>query len=304
MQQFTINFIHQFRLTFFVFIILANAFQSILQMFPCIFALLSDRKRATYELLFSIIEQKFHLNPIRAWVDYERALREGMKTTYPQMIIRAFWFQFCLAIRRKSKTIPQLFESLWQNANANVLYHKLLALPLLPATDINNAFNTLKVEAQKFDFLTVIFEYVEKIFIERETIENFAIERKLFSKNCSSNFNETLKKQFFVKAKDNSLIDLLSILRSNLLMATKLYESPHYAPKKLTTRQISLVSKAYDTFLANREEIEPQGFLSKITFRDNTGAITNLCNYLLGDEHEFDDNDEGPYEYPQVIHIK
>lgn len=73
---------------------------------------MTDRKQATFQRILDEIESKWRLNLTNAWVDYERSLRNVIRSQYPDIDIKAFWFQYCCAIRRKCKTFQNFFENL------------------------------------------------------------------------------------------------------------------------------------------------------------------------------------------------
>lgn len=94
--------------------------------------------------IFQSVESDFKLNISTAWIDYEWALRHAIVKSYPNLVLKAFWYQFCLAIRRKCKMVPDFYETIWSNNPASSHFHQLLCLPLLKANDILEGFNILK----------------------------------------------------------------------------------------------------------------------------------------------------------------
>lgn len=262
-----------------------------MQAFPCIFAILTDRNQDTYERLISIIQEKWNLNLTKAWVDCERSLRNAIMKAYPQIEVRAFWYQYCLAVRRKCKSVDQFFEFIWENAEANVLYHKLLCLALLPLSEIVSAFNLLKADSEQYEIFQSVVEYMEKVFMSREKPETFSIERNLFGKLCSA----TLKKKFFMPKKTTWLIDLILLIQQESIQSLERYESDTQKNCEDKSRQSHFIKREYDTFVrCDTKDIRE--FLDKLTFCDNTGSITRLDNYIVEDETEFADNYDGDYD--------
>lgn len=99
--------------------------------------------------------------------DYELAMRNALKSVFPNLNFLACWFHFNQAIIKKCKKIPRFLKKVMNHPEGDRLLHKFLALPLLPANRIRSAFNMLKLEANAADgslwkeFLT----YFEKQWI-------------------------------------------------------------------------------------------------------------------------------------------
>lgn len=77
--------------------------------------MMTVRDQSAYEHLLHTIEDNWNLNIGKAWVDYDRYLRQALFQMYPNISISAFWYQYCLAVRRRCKKIPNFFEFLWSN---------------------------------------------------------------------------------------------------------------------------------------------------------------------------------------------
>ncbi len=128
----------------------------------------TERAKHVYEHMFQSIENEFHLRIEKAWVDYELALRDAIMLCYPNITIAAFWYQFNLAIRRKCKLIPNLYESIWL-ANASSTFHQFLCLPLLREGDIADGFNVLKRTASTVEPMRDVINIVESLIVEKES---------------------------------------------------------------------------------------------------------------------------------------
>lgn len=266
-----------------------------LQAFPCIFAMLTDRNQSTYERVISMIEDKWSLNLTKTWVDYERTLRNAVTKCYPQIEIRAFWYQYCLAVRRKCNAVNGFYEFVWDNPLANVLYHKFLCLALLPQSHIIPALNLLKSDSEQYEIFQPVVEYIEKVFIKREKPENVSIERNLFATLCSLNYNDSLKKKFFMPNKTTSLIDLILLIQREAILSLRRFESAFPNTKGDTSRQSHFIKKEYDNF-EKSDTKDIREFLARLSFSDNTGSVTKLDNYVVDDEADFAENDDGDYD--------
>ena len=113
---------------------------------------LLDRKTAQ---CYSSVLQYIHDNIVKLDCrtiisDYELALQKAIQKVIPNAKLNGCWFHFCQAVRRnmvvKFKSLPPFLRS---NTSASILYHKLLALPLLPAAQIDDIFNNIKADVNK-----------------------------------------------------------------------------------------------------------------------------------------------------------
>lgn len=239
------------------------------------------------------IQLEWSLNITKGYIDYEKCLRNAIRREYPAIQIKSFWFQFCLAIRRKCKTIPNFYEYLWENPIANILYHKYLCLALLPETETAAGFEYLKGKSS-FETFNEVIAYFEEVWMLREGPDNFSIERESFGKQVSVNFNQLLKQKFHVADSRFSLADLLSLTQDELAKSSIRYQQQGIANVH-TTRQNELIKKQYDLFVRSESKDVAQ-FFATLTFKDNNGAVKEMENYIIGDENEVAEDDDGDYE--------
>lgn len=110
---------------------------------------MSKKTEESYAHIFEYIEQNiFQLEPDSFTTDYEKAMRNGLKSVYKNALLVACWFHFCQALRRKCSKIPDFFKHVSSNEAADRLFHKFLALPLLPSDKIREGFAMLKLGLQ------------------------------------------------------------------------------------------------------------------------------------------------------------
>lgn len=83
--------------------------------------------------------------------DYEVAMRNALRTCFPESSFYACWFHFCQACKRHASQISRFVKKLRENESAMKIYYKFLCLPLLPADQIDRTFVNLKTEAQNCD---------------------------------------------------------------------------------------------------------------------------------------------------------
>lgn len=101
--------------------------------------------------------------------DFELAMRNALKLLYPDAEHNTCWFHLCQAAQRNAEKCRPFIKLLKKNEEARMLYKKILALPLLPAPLIKDAFIKLKADAlSRFGKpFRKFLEYFEKQWIER-----------------------------------------------------------------------------------------------------------------------------------------
>lgn len=114
---------------------------------------MSKKSRKSYEHLFNYINSEIlPLNGATFITDYEMGLRNALKTVFPTSKLFGCWFHYCQSVRRQITTkYKDLAAHLRSNRKASLEYHKLLSLPLLPASHISGSFDMIKNQIEQFD---------------------------------------------------------------------------------------------------------------------------------------------------------
>lgn len=132
---------------------------------------MSRKSTASYTAAFKYIEEKiFQLRPTSFMTDYECAMRKGLIAVYPGAQLHACWFHFAQAVRRKASKIPNFLKELARDENLNRIFHKFLALPLLPHDQIINAFSMQKMAIEcrtKTNIFKEFIEYYSKQWLKK-----------------------------------------------------------------------------------------------------------------------------------------
>lgn len=117
---------------------------------PFIYALMSHKTEKAYIHLMNYIESDIiSLRPTTFMTDYEEAMRNAIRKTYPDTQLYGCWFHFCQAVKRHGSQLRSGFMLTMRNdIDSAKLYYELLSLPLLPPQYILNVFNLIKQEAK------------------------------------------------------------------------------------------------------------------------------------------------------------
>ncbi|XP_046806265.1 uncharacterized protein LOC124419747 isoform X2 [Lucilia cuprina] len=149
------------------------------EIFPIFFVLMSKKSKEAYkELLQYIQENIFDMDPSKCVTDYEQGLRAAINSVFPRSKLVGCWFHFCQAIRRSVTKQKPLLEFLRSSRNASLLYHKVLALPLLPPDLIKNSFKDIKSQIFLMDSNNIFLpflKYFENQWINKVGCKNFSV---------------------------------------------------------------------------------------------------------------------------------
>ncbi|CAF3352292.1 unnamed protein product [Rotaria socialis] len=119
--------------------------------FPCIFGVLPDRKRTTYQHLFKILKglavsMNRTFKPARVMSDYEASIITAVVNEFSQAIHSGCSFHFTQAIYRRIQSLG-LITSYSQDSDIRICCRKLMALALLPIDQIETSFYNLRTKS-------------------------------------------------------------------------------------------------------------------------------------------------------------
>lgn len=137
---------------------------------------MSRKTEESYVSIFKYIEEKiFSLEAASFTTDYEVAMRNAIKRIYEDAILVSCWFHYSQALRRKCSKINTFFFHAARNETLNRIFHKFLAIPLLPPNKIKEAFALLKLALECIEPrkpLTEFIKYFEKQWLRKVNIVN------------------------------------------------------------------------------------------------------------------------------------
>lgn len=137
------------------------------QIFPFLYILLNNKSEKTYKHLFQFIDSnlfKFHAFSFRS--DFEKGLRNALKTVFPTAKIWGCWFHYIRAIKRRAAKIPNFTANLNKTKTLYQIFTKFFVLPLLKPDDIVLAFENLKNQAKQHPIFSPFIKYFEKQWIK------------------------------------------------------------------------------------------------------------------------------------------
>lgn len=122
-----------------------------------------------YRHIFEYIEENvFSLRCKSFMTDFEFPTRNALRTIYPNSEFYTCWFHLTQAAKKNMSKLRALSKLIRRNEEARIIYKKLLALPLLPADLIVEAFHKLKTLAlSKFKEFKTYLAYFERQWLQR-----------------------------------------------------------------------------------------------------------------------------------------
>lgn len=109
---------------------------------------MSNKSQACYEHAFKHFDENvFRLSCVSFTTDYERGMRNALRSLFPESRLFACYFHFCQAVKKRAYKTNHLVALMKSNESARSIYYRLLCLPLLPANYISEMFAELKTEA-------------------------------------------------------------------------------------------------------------------------------------------------------------
>ncbi|XP_044594297.1 uncharacterized protein LOC123271854 [Cotesia glomerata] len=160
--------------------------------FPCLWVLLPNRLRTTYDDMISELLTFFRINnnPRSIFMDFERRLHGSLKASFLESTIQTTFHSYCVALLMEADLqglIP------FQN-NVTIVIQQLMALSCLPANNIQEMFAEVRNSVSPAVRATVaqFFNYYENSWINGVTPENFSYYEKLEALTDCGVVNQTM----------------------------------------------------------------------------------------------------------------
>lgn len=222
-------------------------------------------------------------------IDFEKAMRAGIRKVSPNIPILGCWFHFAQALRRKMASFPNLFTLIRNNPAAKVIFRKFQSLALLPYDKINDAFVYLLREAlqeKKMKEFSPFIAYFKKEWMEIVKPEYFSVFGKdVRTTGSAEAFNGKLNKKFRTHPSFYNFVE--SLQREELCKTDEFHrhaqgKEPKDRRKNFYVRRDEMI-KAYSEKLTN----------SDINYKFFLNAMSNDENKVFFDENEmFIESDE------------
>ena len=138
--------------------------------FPCVYALLPNKRQATYVRLLQILQHYYpRLSPTTCIVDLEQAAIQAFRTEFPNIRMQTCFFHQGQAVYRKVQDLG-LANEYNNNEESRTLLKMLCALAFLPENSVADGFDTLSAELEEANVpeaVAEVFDYFEDTYIGR-----------------------------------------------------------------------------------------------------------------------------------------
>ena len=155
---------------------------------------MENKRKESYKEIFKYFKNELNLHFNEAMLDFELGLKNALKEVFQDIKLMSCWFHFAQAVTRKLQHMP---ASIRFRYDIKELIAKLLSLPLLPASKIYEAYQTIKKEILLTESENVTFRkfflYFESFWLYKIGPANFSVFDLLQrTNNNSESFNKQL----------------------------------------------------------------------------------------------------------------
>lgn len=132
---------------------------------PCLFALLPNKTRETYDRLFHYVKNlRLDMGPATVMMDYEKAAMNSVEATFPRAAVTGCFYHLSQSVYRKIQS--EGLQNTYATDEAFALYAQMVpALAFVPVNDVITAFEALQDDAPAE--LTPILDYFEDSYVGR-----------------------------------------------------------------------------------------------------------------------------------------
>ncbi|CAF4145951.1 unnamed protein product, partial [Adineta steineri] len=145
--------------------------------FPCVFAVLPDRKKSTYQELFKelksiAISMGQIWQPEQIMSDFETSLMPAVSTEFPMCVHKGCYYHYSQCLYRRIQS-SGLAVDYTHDESLRSCCKKLMALPFLPVDEVETSFYTLRTTADQEvkKKLRDIFLYFDNYWLNTVPVE-------------------------------------------------------------------------------------------------------------------------------------
>ena len=137
------------------------------RVFPAVYALATNKRQETYERIFEEI-QNLAGDPEDFMIDFERAAKNALETTFPNVDVKGCFFHLAQNVYRQVQS-HGLAEEYQRNAEFALEVRMIPALAFVPTADVIASFELLDDELS--DEAQPILQYFEGTYIGRRRLD-------------------------------------------------------------------------------------------------------------------------------------
>lgn len=250
---------------------------------------MTNRTTAAYASALQYVNDNIiEINGSGIIIDFEKAMRAGLRKVSPNIPILGCWFHFAQAFRRKMASLTDLFTLVRENSAAKLIFRNFQCLSLLPYEKINDAFVHLLREAlqeNKMKAFAPFINYFKKEWIEIVKPEYFSVfDKKVRTTGSAEAFNGKLNKKFRTHP---SFYNFVESLQGEELSKTDEFHRHAHGKEPKDTRK-----KFYVQREERIKEYSEKLFNSEINYKFFLNVMSNDENEMFIDDYEHVQSDE------------
>ena len=138
------------------------------RVFPCIYALFSNKRQSTYEEFFALINEFCQTTPITMTFDFELAAMNAAKVIYPETMMHGCFFHFSQSLYRKIQALG-MQKRYATDTKFSQEMKMFAALAFVPPEDVPQVFDNLKLSMTLDDKVGDFVRYLQTTYVGTRT---------------------------------------------------------------------------------------------------------------------------------------
>jgi MULE transposase domain len=162
---------------------------------------MTDRIEKIYRKIFKFLRNSHNFQPANVMLDFERASRKAAASVWPHATIRGCFFHYKQSIRRKTKKIEILAQTLQTSSKARQVVQMFQNLPLLPLEKIPNGLKAIYGHQREHNLEEKFVEfntYFDSYWMKTVGAEGFCVsDLNHRTNNFTEAYNSKVKRSIF-----------------------------------------------------------------------------------------------------------
>ena len=135
---------------------------------PAIYFLLPNKQQRTYTKMLKILKELVpECDPKSFLLDYEKAMINSVKATFPNCEVNGCFFHLCQCVIRHVSAVG-LKKEYESNIDFSILVKSLMSLAFVPCADVTTVFDQLCAKFPDTDACDRLLDYFKQTFIQQE----------------------------------------------------------------------------------------------------------------------------------------
>ncbi|CAG5096531.1 Protein of unknown function, partial [Cotesia congregata] len=147
---------------------------------PLLWALMSNKNEECYANIFQLVKREFpNLKITKCMSDFETAIENAAKSTFPGVVIKHCYFHYAQAIQKNAKRLGLVGKKTnkYTHPEIYIVLSQIKYLAILPAEFIEETYERIKAYCRdEFgELFDEFFDYYERQWIKKVKPEGFTV---------------------------------------------------------------------------------------------------------------------------------